>query len=138
MAADTPFTYWGWVDHVHDGDTIMAKLDMGLQHYLGGLPSLQPLDPKGAYYSLRFYGINAPELTSSDPTVRAAAEASLANLETLVHPGDYIKVVSMSWDKYGMRIDAIPYSGPFNPDGSGGTDLCQAQLDGGFAVPYPT
>ena len=136
MGADTPFTYWAWVDHVHDGDTIMVKLDMGLQHYLGGLPSLQQLDPPGAYYSLRFYGINTPELNATDPEVRNAADASRDHLETLVKPGDHIKVVSYSWDKYGMRIDAIPYAGPFNPDGSGGTDLCQAQLDGGYAVPY--
>jgi|ERR671922_229615 endonuclease YncB( thermonuclease family) len=129
MAADTPFTYWFWVDHVHDGDTIMGKLDMGLQHYLGGLPALQPYDPTGAYYSLRLYGINAPELNSTDAAVRAAARASLANLQSLVKPGDYLKVVSMGWDKYQMRIDAIPYT-------TTGIDCCKAQLDGGFAVPY--
>lgn len=129
MSADTPFTYWAWVDHVHDGDTVMVKLDMGLQHYLGGLPSLQQLDPPGAYYSLRLYGINSPELTSSDPAVRAAAQAARDNLQSLLKPGDYIKVTSMSWDKYGMRIDAIPYT-------VDGVDCCQAQLDGGFAVPY--
>lgn len=129
MGADTPFTYYFWVDHVHDGDTIMGKLDMGLEHYLGGLPALQPHDPPGAYYSLRLYGINAPELNSPDPAVRAAAQASTANLQSLVQPGDYIKVVSFHWDKYGMRIDAIPYT-------VAGADCCQAQLAGGFAVPY--
>jgi len=129
MAADTPFQYFFWVDHVHDGDTIMGKLDMGLQHYLGGLPELQPFDPKGAYYSLRLFGINAPELTSSDPAIRLAAQASRDNLEALLLPGDYIRIQSMSWDKYSMRIDAIPYT-------KTGVDCCQAQLDGGFAVPY--
>ena len=129
MAADTPFTYWFWVDHVYDGDTIMGKLDMGLEHYLGALPALQPDDPKGDYYSIRLYGINAPEMNASDPAVRTAAEASKANLQTLLAPGDYIKVVSMGWDKYGMRIDGIPYS-------KAGADCCQAQLAGGFAVPY--
>jgi endonuclease YncB( thermonuclease family) len=35
----------------------------------------------------------------------------------------------MGWDKYGMRLDAVVY----NMDG---VDLNQAQLDGGYAVPY--
>jgi hypothetical protein len=129
MAADTPFSYWAWVDHVHDGDTAMVKLDMGLQHYLGGLPSLSTFDPPGAYYSLRLFGINSPELTSSDPAIRLAAQAARDNLQLLLQPGDYIRVVSMHWDKYSMRIDAIPYT-------KTGVDCCQAQLDGGFAVPY--
>lgn len=140
MGADTPFAYWFWVDHVHDGDTIMGKLDMGLEHYLGGLPNLQTFDPPGGYYSLRLYGINAPELNSPDPTVRAAAQASRDHLVSLVKPGDYIRVVSFHWDKYGMRIDAVPYVGPYttDPDGvvTGGTNLCQAQLSGGYAEPY--
>jgi endonuclease YncB( thermonuclease family) len=129
MGADTPFTYYFWVDHVYDGDTVMGRLDMGLEHYLGGLPSLQQLDPQGAYYSLRLYGINAPEMNATDPATRTAAVASRDHLRSLVSPGDYIRVVSYSWDKYGMRIDAIPYT-------VAGADCCQAQLDGGFAVPY--
>ena len=129
MGSDTPFTYWFWVDHIYDGDTIMGKLDMGLEHYLGGLPNLQTFDPPGSYYSLRLYGINAPEMNAADPAVRAAAQASRDHLVSLVKPGDYIKVVSYHWDKYGMRIDAIPYT-------TAGADCCQAQVAGGFAVPY--
>jgi len=139
MGADTPFGFWFWADHVYDGDTIMGKLDRGLDEYDGGLPSLNPHDTPGTF-SLRLYGINAPELNSTDTTVRAAAFASRDHLRSLVAPGDYIRVVSMSWDKYSKRIDAIPYAGPYvvGADGitTGGTNLCQAQLDGGFAVPY--
>jgi endonuclease YncB( thermonuclease family) len=127
MGADTPFTYWFTVDHVHDGDTCMGRLDMGLGHYLGALPALSTFDT--GTYSLRLYGINSPELNASDPTVRTAAQAARDNLQTLLHPGDYIRIESLSWDKYSMRIDAIPYS-------KTGVDCCQAQLDGGFAVPY--
>jgi endonuclease YncB( thermonuclease family) len=128
MAADTPFTYWFTVDHVYDGDTCMGRLDMGLAHYLGGLPTIQAAHDT-ADYSLRLYGINAPEMNAQDPAVRADAFAARDNLGTLLPIGAYIKVVSMGWDKYSMRIDAIPYS----PQG---IDCCQAQLDGGFAVPY--
>jgi len=128
MGADTPFGYFFWVDHVYDGDTIMGKLDRGMAEYDGGLPSLQPLDPPDTF-SLRMSGINAPEMNSTDPATRAAAVASRDHLRSLVQPGDYIKVMSLGWDKYSKRIDAIPYA-------LDGTDLCQAQLDGGYAVPY--
>lgn len=118
---NTPFQYWFTVGHVYDGDTMMGQLDMGLAHYLGNITS--------STYSIRLYGINAPELNSTDPAVRQQAEAARDYLRTLVLPGDYIKVVSMGWDKYAMRIDGIPYS-------TSGVDLCQAMLDSGLAVPY--
>jgi endonuclease YncB( thermonuclease family) len=127
MGADTPFTYWLTVDHVHDGDTIMGRLDRGLGQYDGGLPSFNGSDT--VTRSVRLYGINAPELNAKDPSVRAAAVAATVNLQGLVKPGDTIRVVSMGWDKFSGRIDAIPYT-------ASGVDCCQAQLDGGFAVPY--
>lgn len=128
MGASTPFTFWFCVDHVHDGDTIMGRLDRGLGQYDGGVPQLNPVTDT-VTRSIRLYGINAPELTSPDPMVRGQALASTAHLASLVKPGDYIRVVSMGWDKFSGRIDAIPYS-------TGGVDCCQAQLEGGFAVPY--
>ncbi len=122
MSADTPFTYWFTVDHVYDGDTIMGQLDMGLAHYLGNVPK--------PTYAVRLYGINAPELNATDPAIRAAAVASRDNLQTLLNPGDYIKVTSYGWDKYKMRIDGVPFT-------TTGEDCCQAQLLGAFAVVYP-
>lgn len=116
----THFTYWFTVDHVHDGDTVMGQLDMGLAHYLG-----RP----GINYAIRMYGINAPEIFSSDPATRILAQVSRDHLMTLIKPFDYVRVDSMGWDKYKMRIDATVYS-------TLGVDLCQAQLDGGYAVPY--
>lgn len=121
MGADTPFTYWFTVDHVYDGDSIMGSLDMGLAHYLGLVG--------GPTFTIRLYGINAPEMNDPDPAIRETAVASRDHLRSLVSPGDYIKVVSFHFDKYGMRIDAIPYT-------VAGADCCQAQLDGGYAVPY--
>jgi endonuclease YncB( thermonuclease family) len=122
VSSTTPFTYWFAVGEVYDGDTIMGELDMGLAHYLGR--STTP------HYSIRLYGINAPELNASDPAVRAAAEASRDHLRRLLSVGDYVKVVSLGWDKYSMRIDGVPYT-------VDGVNCCQAQLDGGYAVPYP-
>lgn len=122
MGADTPFMYWFTILEVYDGDTIMGILDMGLAHYLGRDPS--------PHYSIRLYGINSPEMNATDPAVRDAAAAARDNLRSLLAVGDYIQVKSMSYDKYSQRIDGIPYS----PQG---VDCCQAQLDAGFAVPYP-
>lgn len=127
MSSDTPFTYWFDVDHVHDGDTIMGRLDRGLGQYDGGLPAFNASDT--ITRSIRLYGINSPELNAKDPAVRLAAGAARDNLQSLVKPGDKIRVVSMGWDKFSGRIDAIPYT-------TGDVDCCQAQLDGGFAVPY--
>ena len=127
MGAETPFTYWLLVDHVHDGDTIMGRLDRGLGQYDGGCPAFNATDT--VTRSIRLYGINSPELNSPDPAVRAAAVAARDNLQTLVHPGDYIRIVSYGWDKFSGRIDAIPYT-------VAGADCCQAQLAGGFAIPY--
>ena len=127
MGADTPFTYWFLVDHVHDGDTIMGRLDRGLGQYDGGVPAINATDT--VTRSVRLYGINSPELNATDPALRAAAVAARDNLRGLVAAGDYIRVMSMGWDKFSGRIDGIPYS-------VGGVDCCQAQLDGGFAVPY--
>jgi endonuclease YncB( thermonuclease family) len=128
MGVQTPFVYRFTVDHVYDGDTVMGKLDLGLGIYLGGLPSINPSDH--TTFSIRMYGINAPELNSVNAATRAEAFASRDNLRELLPAGVEIRVVSMGWDKYGMRIDAIPYT-------VDGVDCCQAQLDGGFAVTYP-
>jgi endonuclease YncB( thermonuclease family) len=121
MAADTPFMYWFTVGEIYDGDTIMGQLDMGLAHYLGRNPS--------PTYSIRLFGINAAEMNAKDPTVRAAAVSARDHLRTLIAVGDYIQVKSLHWDKYSGRIDGIPYT-------AAGVDCCQAQIDGGFAVPY--
>lgn len=110
------FQYQFTVTRVHDGDTIEGVLDLGLGIYLGRDPS--PL------FGIRFAGINAPELSTE------AGQRALAFLQTLVVPGDVVGVESISWDKYRARIDGIVWM-------QDGTNLCQAMLDSGNAVPYP-
>lgn len=109
-----PFTLL--VDHCHDGDTIMGTVqcDAGLRMAI-----------TLAGWSIRFYGINAPELRT--PEGQAAAVA----LQGLVKPGDVLSVESYSFDNYGHRIDGIPYL-------ADGTDLCQWMLDNNWAVKYPS
>ena len=115
--SDNHWTYYFTVDHVYDGDTIVGELDLGLGHYER---------PR----RLRLAGINAPSLRDDDPTQVEAAERSLAFLQTLVKAGDYIRVISLHWDKYGNRIDAQCFA-------VDGTDLSQAMLDSDNAVAYP-
>ena len=117
----TAWTYLFTVDHVHDGDTIYGVLDKGLDEFLGRSGD-KPEDLLG----VRFYGINAPELSNPD----GSGKAALAYLETLVKPGDVLTVVAYSWDKYEFRIDATPWT-------AAGVNLCQAMLDSGHAVVYP-
>jgi endonuclease YncB( thermonuclease family) len=109
------FSYVLTVDHVHDGDTIYGVLDIGMGIYLGRPP--KPL------FGVRFYAINAPELNTDE------GKACRDYLKTLVAPGDALRVESYAWDKYGWRIDGIPYLGELN--------LCEAMLRYGHGtVPY--
>ena len=115
------WTYLFRVDHIHDGDTIYGVLDKGLGEFLGRQGD-KPEDLLG----LRFYGINAPELSNPDGSGKAARDY----LETLISPEEDLAVVVYSWDKYEFRVDGTPYT----PEG---VNLCQAMLDAGHAVVYP-
>lgn len=84
------YRYSFQVDHVHDGDTIYGDLDMGLGVHL-------------AYVGLRFYSINAPELSTPE------GKLCRDYLNMLVKPDDILTVDSYHWDKYAMRIDAVPF-----------------------------
>src|SRR3954449_2307441 len=83
------FVYHFTVDHVHDGDTIMGELDMGLGVYQ------RPI-------SVRFGGADAPELNTE------IGKAAATQLQLLVLPGMVCEVHSVGWDKYSNRIDAAP------------------------------
>lgn len=106
------YRYRFTVERVHDGDTVQGVLDAGLGIYLGRSP--RPL------YSIRFAGINAPEL--STPEGKAARDF----LQQYVHPGDVLDVESLAWDKYGWRIDGVPFT-------QDGVDLCDLMVMNGHA-----
>lgn len=105
------FVYQFTVDHVHDGDTVMGELDQGLGVYQ------RPI-------SVRFSGVDAPELSTAE------GKAAAAQLQLLVQPGMVCTIHSVGWDKYSNRIDARPFQN------SGGTDVIEAGLLGGWLRPW--
>lgn len=102
---------------VHDGDTLYLSIDLGFDHLISshdfdGHPRL----------ACRLFGVNAPELSTD------AGKAALAFVQSLIKPGDRCTVVSHGWDKYGGRFDGDVRL-------ADGTDLAQALLTAGHAVP---
>lgn len=80
------------VDHVVDGDTIAGDLlaDAGLDVWV-----------TYKKWRLRLWGVNAPELSTPEgQTAKAWMQASVPAKSVL-------DVASVSWDKYGKRIDGI-------------------------------
>lgn len=109
------FRFGFFVDHVYDGDTLMGVADLGLAVYLGR-------EDTGEFWSVRFYGINAPEVKGA---TRDAGIAARDFLRSIVARGDVLEVESHGWDKYQRRIDGIPYKN--------GVDLCSAMVAAGHA-----
>jgi endonuclease YncB( thermonuclease family) len=105
------------VDHVHDGDTIMGTLDLGLGIRLGPNP----------LFAIRLAGINSPELKTPE------GDSAAAYLGTIVAVGTELAVQSMRWDKYGRRIDAVAWLAGAEESAP---SLNQRMLDEGHAVPY--
>ena len=105
------FVYSFTVDHVHDGDTIIGELDMGLGVYQ------RPI-------SIRLGGVDAAELNTEQG--KAAARA----LMLLAPTGSQLVVHSPGWDKYSNRIDARPVLN------AGGTDVIEAGLLDGWLRPW--
>jgi endonuclease YncB( thermonuclease family) len=95
------FQYYLTVDHVHDGDTIMGYLDMGLRMYVGRVGE--------SHVSVRLAGVNAPELSED------GGHEARDYLRGLVNVGDVLRVVSHDFerDKY-ARIIGTVYSGDDN------------------------
>lgn len=130
LVRDVYGPYPAVVSEIHDGDTIKVDIllikrrfrlfnredqDLGFNVWL----TKKGVELKGQ--SVRFYGCNAPELSTD------AGKASLATLETLIKVGDPLTLVSHGWDKYGGRIDGSLTL-------SDGRDLVQTMISLGAAV----
>lgn len=102
--------YKATVISIHDGDTATLAVQIGFD-----VAITRPC---------RFYGINAPELRTD------AGKAALAFLQTRLHVGDTVTVVSHGWDKYSGRFDGLIFL-------ADGTDVSALMLTSGNAVPYP-
>lgn len=101
--------YPATVESIHDGDTARLQIHLGFDVTIS--------------QSCRLFGINAPELSTAD------GKAALAFLETVLHVGDTVTVVSHGWDKYGGRFDG-------NVTLANGTNLNSLMVTSGHAKPY--
>jgi endonuclease YncB( thermonuclease family) len=100
------WTYPGIVRDWHDGDSPHMDMDLGFYvHWVR---------------TGRIYGINAPELVTSE------GKAALAAAVAICPPGTEVKVLSHQLDKYGRALISLTL-----PDG---TDFAQRMIDSSNAV----
>jgi micrococcal nuclease len=123
--------YRATVVKIHDGDTLdvdlllfhAGKVAAGHEQDLGFNVWRTSHGTMIRNQAVRLNGCNAAELAT------AAGKAALAYLETILHLGDTVTLVSHSWDKYGGRIDgdiALP----------DGRDLATVMIAAGQAAPW--
>jgi endonuclease YncB( thermonuclease family) len=121
--------YKATVVAIHDGDTIDVDVQLakvGRQKADADLGFNVHRAPAGIVLerqAVRLYGCNADELST------AGGQAALAYLQTLVHVGDVVTLVSHGWDKYRGRVDGSITL----PDGR---DLSAAMIAAGHAVAW--
>ena len=124
--------YKATVVEIHDGDTIDVDLVLVASHAHRHEPdvdlgfNVHAVSGQGVVLerqSVRLLGCNAPELATD------AGKAALAYLETILHVGDQVELVSHGWDKYGGRVDGTIRL----PDGR---DLTETMIAAGQAAPW--
>jgi endonuclease YncB( thermonuclease family) len=124
--------YKATVVEIHDGDTFdvdlvlvrsrarrhVADRDLGFNvHQVSGRGVVLERQ------SVRLFGCNAPELATD------AGKAALAYLQTVLHVGDEVTLISHGWDKYGGRIDGSVTL-------SDGRDLAAVMIAADQAAPW--
>jgi endonuclease YncB( thermonuclease family) len=121
--------YIATIVEIHDGDTF--DVDVWLRkagatkvdHDYGFDVHSRSTGTWIARQSVRLAGCNAAELATDQ------GKAALAFLETVLHVGDHVTLLSLGWDKYGGRIDgkvALP----------DGRDLAEVMIAAGQAAPW--
>lgn len=108
------YTYKATVVSVYDGDTFHAIIDQGLGITNGF--------PKGIL--VRLNGCNARELSD-----KPGGPAARDNLAAMLPAGTVVTMRSVSWDKYGGRVDAQVEL----PDGR---DLVSVLVEEGWAAAW--
>lgn len=108
-----PFCYYATLNRVVDGDTINVTIDEGFKHYWT--------------INTRLAHINAPELNSTDPVIKAKAQAAKDYLTQRLPVGTILNIISKQLDDYGRPIVQVYYQS---------ADINQEMIDKGFAVKY--
>lgn len=113
---DSLYTYIATVHRVLDGDTAEMTIDLGFTI--------------GWRSTCRFYGINTPELTAKDPSIRIKALEAKRAVQEHLGVGQKVKIVSKELDKYGRPLVDIYCGEDFE------LHLNKWLTDNGFAVIY--
>lgn len=127
----TPFSYVAWArkldwkngqlltEAVIDGDSVWLFRDKGDRLYESD--------------NCRLYGVNAPELNSTDPLIREKAKESRDWLKNVIE-GKLLYVYSRDLDKYGRPL-VIIWSSEID-FGDNSKSINKQLLDLGLAVPF--
>ena len=124
--------YKATVVNIHDGDTIGVDIVLVPSRMHRAYPdvdlgfNVHSVDHEGIVLerqSVRLFGCNAPELATP------AGKDALAYLETILHVGDVVTLVSHGWDKFGGRIDGQITL-------ADGRDVAQVMIAAGQAAPW--
>ena len=114
--------YSAIVVSVHDGDTLRTNTHLGFGIWFHS-------------QDIRLFGINAPELTSSDPAIKAKAIAARDVLSGLVlNKAITLDSANDAQEKYGRYLGTIYVA---QPDGTL-LNVNDYIVTNGYAVPYPT
>jgi micrococcal nuclease len=113
MSAQAAYSYNAWLVSLVDGDTLHCGVDLGLDVALN--------------LTIRFYGINAPEM--STPDGKAAKAYAAQWFQTHCPDGKFVlQTIKDKREKYGRYLgDIIALDG---------TNLNDEMVNSGHAVPY--
>lgn len=81
------YEYKAEVVRIIDGDSVVLRVDVGFR--------------MTTEQSFRLYGIDTPELRSSDPDERKAARDAKEHLAAYLPVGSFVKLKTHKADKYG-------------------------------------
>lgn len=112
----TLYTYKATVQRIVDGDTANLSIDLGFTISWAS--------------NCRLASVNAPELSSKDPMVKAKALEAKQYLIDKLPIGCEVRIVSRELDKYGRPVADLYYGKDFQ------NHLNQELLDNGLAVKY--
>jgi endonuclease YncB( thermonuclease family) len=104
------YDYHAQMISITDGDSAHIEIDLGLKIF--------------HRTNCRLFGINTPELNSTDPIIRTKAQAAKARLAELIE-GKKTLVYSHALDKYGRPLVTIFLDGE---------NINQRMIAEGFAV----